>query len=93
MGHLYRLNGTVTPCVLLYVGWDLQAKEAQLTDFEVNHVNCYLPKNSHLGAKNVITLAATERANREHTHTLSFLDPLLGPCGFPLGPGHNLTCL
>ena len=61
----------------------MQAKEAQLTDFEVNHVNCYLPKNSHLCAKNVITLAAIERANREHTHTLSFLDPFLDPTGSP----------
>ena len=61
----------------------MQAKEAQLTDFEVNHVHCYLPKNSHLCAKKVITLAATERANREHTHTLSFLDPFLDPTGSP----------
>ena len=62
----------------------MQAKEAQFTEFEVNHVNCYLPKNLHLYAKNVITLAATERANREHTHTL-FFGPFFGPFFWTLG--------
>ena len=61
----------------------MQAKEAQLTDFEVNHVNCYLPKNSHLGAKNVITLVQLRERDKVYKAQTGpiFLDPFVDHMG------------
>ena len=61
----------------------VQAREAQLT-LKSSHVIYHLLKNSRLGAKNVITLAATERDSEQRAQPNTIiLDPFIGPCGFP----------
>ena len=67
-----------------------QTNEAELTLnlsylWELSHA-----KNSHRGAKNVISLVhLRESEHRAQPHI--FLDPFLGSCGSPLGPILILT--
>ena len=48
------------------------------------------PKNSHLGAKDILITQQFLQERQAHSHTLCWT-PFFGSCGVPWGPTPNLT--